>query len=449
MNGERIAAAMRQPAILAIVWTCALLVLIGTLTKMPDQWHRRDFSNYYESAWAMRHRIDPYSTNLTPIGAQLGLETNWLVHASETPPFLLCFEPLTRMRPRVAFWLWTAINFSALAIAMYLLLVRRSGLSGHTALLLAGLTLMSAPVNLNFYWGQSQLIVLALMVAAMRAMERDRDGTAGLLIAAAALLRAYPLLLVGYFVIRRKWRAVIFATVGIGAGGFATVAILGLSQTLSFVHGALWLTDYRVVNRVDNLSLGPFVSRMFWALTGTAPGSSVDWVRRAAMAIADVVVLGLTIRATLEYSDRRDPDWRIYSLWVATAVMLTPVGWHHYLVLLAIPFVQMVASATEGRSSSRAIWMAALAYLLSAISLRAFSRFMVPPPTAFQLALPWLARALEETSFVALLTGYFAAYWFATDQFRQVPAAQIVIAGTEAAQNPRALFGSTRTTSSG
>jgi hypothetical protein len=129
--------------------------------------------------------------------------------------------------------------------------------------------------------------------------------------------------------------------------------------------------------------------------------------------------------------------------------MLTPVGWHHYLVLLAIPFVQMVASATEGRSSSRAIWMAALAYLLSATSLRAFSRFMVPPPTAFQLALPWLARALEETSFVALLTGYFAEYWFATNQFRQVPRAQIVIAGTEAAQNPRALFGSTRTTSSG
>jgi Glycosyltransferase family 87 len=416
VNGERIAAAMRHPAILAVVWICALLVLIGTLTKMPDQWHRRDFSNYYESAWAMRHGIDPYSTNLTPIGAQLGLETNWLVHASETPPFLLCFEPLTRMRPRAAFWIWTAINFSALAIAMCLLLVRRRGLSGRTAILLAGLMLMSAPVNLNFYWGQSQLIVLALMVAAMRAMDRDRDGAAGLLIAAAALLRAYPLLLIGYFVLRRKWRAVIFATIGIAAGGFATVAILGLSQTLSFVHGALWLTDYRVVNRVDNLSLGPFVSRMFWSLTGTSSGSSSDWIRRAAIATADVVVLGLTIRATLADSSRRDPDCRIYSLWIATAIMLTPVGWHHYLVLLAIPFVQMVASAAQGRSDSRAVWMAALAYLLSAISLRAFSRFMVRPPTEFQLAFPLLAHVLEETSFIALLTGYIAAYWFATDR---------------------------------
>jgi hypothetical protein len=74
VNGDRIASAMRQPAILAVVSICALLVLTGTLTKMRGQWHRRDFSNYYESAWALRHGIDPYSTNLTPVGAQLGLE---------------------------------------------------------------------------------------------------------------------------------------------------------------------------------------------------------------------------------------------------------------------------------------------------------------------------------------------------------------------------------------
>jgi hypothetical protein len=43
MNGQRIAAAMRQPAILAVVWICALPLLTGTLTKMPGQWHLRLF----------------------------------------------------------------------------------------------------------------------------------------------------------------------------------------------------------------------------------------------------------------------------------------------------------------------------------------------------------------------------------------------------------------------
>jgi hypothetical protein len=443
MNGERIAATMRQPAILAAAWICALLMLAGTASKMPAQWHRRDFSNYYESAWALRHGIDPYATFLTPIGAQLGLETGGLLHASETPPFLLCFEPLTRLQPRTAFWIWIALNFFALALAMYLLLAYRRDLSGRTAWLLAGLLLMSAPVSLNFYWGQSQLIVLALMVSAMHAMERERDGAAGLLIAIAGLLRAYPLLLVGYFLFRQKWRALAFAIGGITAGSLVTIAALGLPQTIGFIHAASWLTDNYLVNRVDNLSLGPFVSRTFWTLSGTTLGSSTDWIRRAAIAIADLLVLGVTIRTTLAEANRGDPDWRIYSLWIAASLMLTPVGWHHYLVLLAIPFVQMVAAAEQGRSSSRAVWMAAISYLLAAVSIRVFNRFLVAPPTAFQLSFPWLARVLEETSFIALLTGYIASYWFAID-----PATQKVIARTETDQNPRALFGSTRTTSS-
>ena len=308
---------------------------------------------------------------------------------------------------------------------MYLLLAHRRGLSGRTAWLLAGLILMSAPVSLNFYWGQSQLIVLALMAAAMRAMERERDGTAGLLIAAAALLRAYPLLLVGYFLMRRKWRAVAFATAGVAAGGLATVAVLGLAQTFSFVHGALWVTDYSVVQRVDDLALGPFVSRMFWALTATAPGSSTDWMRRAAIAIADVAVLGLTIRATLAEPNlrTRDPDWRIYSLWIATAIMLTPVGWHHYLVLLTIPFVQMVASAADGQVElARRLDGGVVLSCSVAVSNRVFNRLLMPPPTEFQLLFPWMARALEETSFIALLTGFIATYWFATDRASRVPA---------------------------
>jgi hypothetical protein len=437
VNGERIAAAIRQPAIVAVVWLCALLMLAGTAIKMRGQWRGRDFSDKYESAWALRHGIDPYPIDLTPIAARLGLETGGLIHASDTPTFLLCFEPLTYLSPRVAFWIWSAINAVALWVAMYLLLARRREMSPRMAWLLAGLLLMSAPLNLNFYWGQSQLIILMLLVVAMRAMERERDSDAGLIIAAAALLRAYPALLVGYLVLRRKWRAVVFAIAGIAIGMLATIAILGLGQTLSYAHGAAWVTGYSMMTRLDNLSLRPFLSRMFWAVTGTAPGSSIEWMRRTIVAIAELVVLGIAIRATLALSDRDDPDGRIYSLWIATAIMLSPVGWHHYLVLLAIPFVQMVAAASANRSSSRAVWMAALCYVLSAVSLRIANRFLVPPPTSFQLAFPWAARALEETSFIAMLTGYIATYWFATDRYNEAAATQPEIAARQAIAGTR------------
>jgi hypothetical protein len=87
-------------------------------------------------------------------------------------------------------------------------------------------------------------------------------------------------------------------------------------------------------------------------------------------------------------------------------------------VLLTIPFVQIVASAADGKSTSRAVWMAALCYMLIAVSNRVFNRLLTLPPTVFQLIFPWMARALEETSFIALLTGFIAAYWFAIDRAR-------------------------------
>ncbi|HEV2170636.1 MAG TPA: glycosyltransferase 87 family protein, partial [Candidatus Binatus sp.] len=139
--GERLAAAMRQPAMLALVWICALLMLAGTAAKMRGQWRGRDFSDKYESAWALRHGVDPYPIDLTPIAARLGLETGGLIHASDTPTFLLCFEPLTYLPPRAAFWIWSAINALALSVAMYLLLAHQREMSARTALLLAGLLL--------------------------------------------------------------------------------------------------------------------------------------------------------------------------------------------------------------------------------------------------------------------------------------------------------------------
>ena len=105
--------------------------------------------------------------------------------------------------------------------------------------------------------------------------------------------------------------------------------------------------------------------------------------------------------------------------------MLTPVGWHHYLVLLAIPFVQMVASAAERSVKLASHLDGGVVPTCSARFRSAPSAgFMVPPPTAFQLTFPVLARALEETSFIALLTGYIAAYWFATDYVR-VPVTEV------------------------
>jgi Gpi18-like mannosyltransferase len=197
--------------IVALIWIGALLELIRAFTKLPGPAHRLDFANYYDSAVALRHGLDPYTTDLTAIGNRFGLETGPLIHASGTPTYLLCFEPLTRFQPATALWIWSSLNLVALAIAIYLLLVRRPGFDASTAWLVGGLSLAFYPVSFNFFWAQTQVMLLLLMVLAMRAMEDERDGAAGLIVALAGLLRAFPFLLRIYVALRRKWRALIVA----------------------------------------------------------------------------------------------------------------------------------------------------------------------------------------------------------------------------------------------
>jgi len=423
VNGDRIAATLRRPAIVALIWSAALWKFIRTFTSLRPLAYRLDFVCYYDSAVALHQGLDPYTTNLTAIGNRLGLETSNLIHAAATPAFLLCFEPLTLFLPATAFWIWISLNLVALAIAIYLLLVRRPGLETSTAWLLGALILAFYPVGWNFYWAQSQVMVLALMVLAMRAMENEHDGAAGVIVALAGLLRAFPFLLLGYFALRRNWTALKFAIIGTIAGALTTVAILGFARCFSFfLNGDAWAHDNRLPLVISVspsvspfvISLAPFVSRMFRALFGSASGLAADWLRRAAIVGADAIILGVTIRATLVGVGRRDDSYRVYSLWVVTSVLLSPIAWHHYLVLLVIPFVQMVVAAGHQRSRRRALWMAVGSYLLASVSVPISYRLWTRP-TAFQLAFPFLSAPLLETGFFTLLMGYIAAYWFAVD----------------------------------
>ena len=72
---------------------------------------------------------------------------------------------------------------------------------------MAALMLLYPPIAINFWLAQSEIVLLAIFVLALAALRRGYHGRAGVILAAAALLRAYPLGMLGYLVARRNWRA--------------------------------------------------------------------------------------------------------------------------------------------------------------------------------------------------------------------------------------------------
>src|ERR1700738_2043153 len=112
------------------------------------------------------------------------------------PAWLVFFEPFTFLKPAPAYWAWATFNMLCLAAALFFLIsdIGPPGADGWTV---AALMLLYPPISINFRFAPSEVFLLLIFVLSLRALRRRNDATAGVLLAGAALLRAYPLGMLG------------------------------------------------------------------------------------------------------------------------------------------------------------------------------------------------------------------------------------------------------------
>jgi hypothetical protein len=364
MKAESEASPRSTPVGLTAACLLALLAalrLASFAKQLPSRSTLNDYSIYYVSAYLLRQGENPYTTNLTDPAARLGLVSR-LPGATDPPTYLLMIEPLALLTPQSAYWTWQALNALALTVSLWMLLGR--GLRADLAIALVASAVIYPAVINHFYYGQNKVQILLLLVLAMRFFESRRDAAAGVALALAALTRIFPLLLLGYLLIERRWRAMLFALATITGGMIVTGLAIGFGVEASFFKGFDTLTSTKVINYDTNVALGSFVSRLYWARFGVDPGARIEALRHLTIAAAALGVIALTCIATLRTASRRDPDSRIYSLWVATSILLSPTAWIHYMVMLFIPFARICSAANYRRASRFAITLAVTSYLL-------------------------------------------------------------------------------------
>jgi len=399
----------RRMAILVPLWAAVAIGVVILIAALPARANKWDYSVYYSSALAMREGMNPYTTDLKPLAHSLGFNLDKINHATDPPTFVMCFVPLTLLAPRPGFYVWTAINAAAFLLALILLFLWTPGLGRDGALAIAALTILFPPVLDHLIWGQNKMLVLLMFVLMMRLMERGRDAPAGLILAFATLLRAFPFLLVGYLILMKRWRVVGYTMVGLAVGGLLTMALVGIGRSLSFVLAPGYLTQQWAQALPGNIALSTTVSRMFWYFFGIHLGATLDWTRRAASWAAVLALLGLTVKATVARPSRDDPDGRLFILWIMTAILVSPTSWFYYLVLLAIPMVGLGAAAANGRTSRRALWAGVACYAFAwfyfvAVDLRSHELALHPNTLIWRIG----------ASPVGLLA-YLSLYWFAVD----------------------------------
>src|SRR5713226_1408829 len=119
---RKIAELAQTRSMAAVVALTAVTYCIALAIRLQTRWYDLDFSAYYYWAYALRTGTDPYSTDLQPLAARLGLMSGGITHSDYPPTFILFFEPLTLARPEIAYWIWTGLNLLTLVAAVAVLL---------------------------------------------------------------------------------------------------------------------------------------------------------------------------------------------------------------------------------------------------------------------------------------------------------------------------------------
>lgn len=353
--------------LLAIVlWIAALAAGIFMYDKLPSTPQGyRDFSSDYVQSSAARQGINPYDGDYESVylkaGRPLGdiyMGTN---HLCDTPTWVVILEPLTLLSPKVAYWTWQTLNLIALAVALFLL-IRELGPPGAEGWTVAALMVLYPLISFSILFGRGEMILLLLFVVALLAMRRQRDGAAGIALGIAALLRAYPLGMLGYLIARRNWRATAYMAGACVLGGVVTVALIGIAPTTSFVSVTTVLPGKPVLGQLTGLLRHPANLNLGWFVRFVVEHSigARSWAPGAGL-IVELTVAALSFAAIWAQADDRYACG--FSLWIALIILLSPVAWPPFLACLAPLYVGVAAASREGAAPRWSLYAAGASYL--------------------------------------------------------------------------------------
>jgi len=311
-------------AILAIVATISLVQHLHAVSHRYDQF---DFSVFY-GWWT------DYSSGGNPWtdlrGPMLG--------CNYTPFFIGIFSPLARLDQKTAFWIWQAAQILCMVIGV-LLLARgnASPLGTAPTIIMLSLAMLSSPFMAAVAWSQIAPMLLALLSAAWFCARRQQPAAAGLWLALAALLKLYPAAVAGYFLFGRRWRAlgwtICFFAVGVLLTNPARWIELG-------THGLP--IAYRITGH-HGLSVLSFVRRSAAHLAGTRADAEPLFVVWGFTALIDLLLLAIAAAATI--TSRGCADDLAFGLWVALAVLMSPLAWRQdFLLLLPASLFGLIAA---------------------------------------------------------------------------------------------------------
>jgi hypothetical protein len=247
--------------------------------------------------------------------------------------------------------IWNLLSLAAFAVSL-VLLARDLGLRPPPWAILPAITLLLIcnPFRQQVNQGQFNLLLLLLMTGVWTAERSGRSALAGMLLGAATAFKLFPGFFFLYFLLRRRWTVVASGLAAIAMLSLVSVAVLGQETYDSYLREVFpAMSTYR--NWWSNASLAGFWVK--WFDSGAVstisdprlPSYLEPLAVRPAVALAGFVlsagaVLISWAKAVFGARSQSQRDLA-FGLTLTTMLVLSPIAWDHYFLLLLLPIAQL------------------------------------------------------------------------------------------------------------
>jgi len=363
-------------------------LIAGEMVQQLRDWpllHReRDFPWYYLTARRVWQGKDFYQ-GLREEARSLGIADYFIDYAVAPPTFALAVAPLALFPYPAAWGIWQALSLLALAGSLALAVrALRPAFPPSTWPVWGCLVLLYPPLSFHLVYAHTELFILLLLTAAWVSLRRGWEIPAGLLLALAGVTRLYPLFFLLLLLQRRAWKALLAAL----AGGAGWVLLAGLASGPEAYLRYLEVLRSGISTfypRWGNASLWGvlFKASVLWPSLGQRPG-----LLDGLAALLSLGLLGGTLALTWKDAHLPTSLDRHFALFIAAVLLVSPLSWVYYQVLLYLPFLLLLAAWREGRLPRRLRGLVVVSWALAFAPLFQAIPGLGSTLTAFLLILP-------------------------------------------------------------
>jgi hypothetical protein len=320
---------------------------------------------------SQRHTIERYLGFAVPARTPMLVEFN-----AHPPPSVVLAVPLAWLTYEDAVFVWNLSSLAVLGVSVWLL-VRGLGwpIAWWAVFPAIVLALLCTPLREHLMQGQLNLLILLLLVGTWRAERGGHGLAAGCFLGLATAIKLFPGFLFLYFFCRRSWKVIGAGLASLLLLTTLTGMILGLDTYRIYVCEILpHVAWFRVA--WNNAALAGFWSKLLDPL----PEVMRPWWRIEPLwyspllfhfaVVASCTLVTILVGLTAWRARTRVEADAAFGTAVTAMLLVSPLVWEHYLVLLVVAFALAWHSLPRSGLARGALLLAWLSlWVLSPVAL--------------------------------------------------------------------------------